>query len=406
LQARSFDLAAEAYCDAVGGSISGDSVRRITQGWGKAVEAQRGAEAERANAPAQLWESPRGRRVAEVEPIRGQANLSTDGAMVLIRDEGWKEVKLTAVSEVEVRATGERAAGESRPSRREQEPRVALSRHSYQVGLWDADTMALHQYSEGLRRGVDRCQQLSSVNDGAPWIERITYTNFPEAVQVVDWYHASERLWQVAHTVFGQGTAQEKAWVEGQLDLLWRGQVAKVAMGLEGLDLDQERYPSEVRQAPGYFQANQTRMRYDYFREAGYPIGSGTVESAANNVVHHRMRRPGRGWQRDNAQAMLAGLSELDSGLPETIEARSAVIADLRSAQHLTLDFFDEERQVRMDETQCGGWDAMAFDVRRHMLVMRMRGGQSGVIGVRPRIVPIQFVLVRVAGAAVFGGLR
>ena len=314
MQARSFDLAAEAYTDAVGGSISGDSVRRITQGWGKVVEARRNVEAEKANAPAQLWESPGGRRVAEVEPIRGRANLSTDGAMVLIRGERWKEVKLTAVSEVEVRATGERAAGESRPSRREQEPRVALSRHSYQVGLWDADTMALHQYSEGLRRGVDRCQQLSSVNDGAPWIERITYTNFPEAVQVVDWYHASERLWQVAHTVFGQGTAQEKAWVEGQLDLLWRGQVAKVAMGLEGLDLDQERYPSEVRQAPGYFQANQTRMRYDYFREAGYPIGSGTVESAANNVVHHRMRRPGRGWQRDNAQAMLAGLSELHSG--------------------------------------------------------------------------------------------
>ena len=314
LQARSFDLAAEAYCDAVGGSISGDSVRRITQGWGKAVEAQRSTAAERANAPAQLWESPRDRRVAEVEPITGQANLSTDGAMVLIRGERWKEVKLTAVSEVKVRAAGERAVGESRASRREQDPLVKLSRHSYQVGLWDADTMALHQYTEGLRRGVDRCQRLSSVNDGAPWIERITYTNFPEAVQVVDWYHASERLWQVAHGVFGQGTAQGKAWVEGQLDLLWNGQVADVVTVLEGLDLDQARYPPEVRQAPGYFQANQTRMRYDDFRETGYPIGSGTVESAANNVVHHRMRRPGRGWQRDNAQAMLAGLSELHSG--------------------------------------------------------------------------------------------
>ena len=56
-------------------------------------------------------------------------------------------------------------------------------------------------------------------------IERITYTNFPEAVQVMDWYHANERLCQVAHAVFGQGTAQGKAWVEGQLDLLWSGQV-------------------------------------------------------------------------------------------------------------------------------------------------------------------------------------
>jgi hypothetical protein len=314
LQAKSFDLAAEAYDDAVGGSISSDSVRRITQGWGKAVEAQRHAEAERANAPAQVGEGPRDRRIAEMEPIRGQANLSTDGAMVLVRSEGWKEVKLTAVSEVRVRAAEEGAARESRSSRREQDPLVELSGHSYQAGLWDADTMALHQYTEGLRRGIDRCPRLSSVNDGAPWIERITYTNFPEAEQVVDWSHASGRLWQVRDAIFGKGTSQGKEWVEGQLDLLWRGQVAEVVTALDDLALEQERYPPEVRQAPGYFRSNQMRMRYDYFREAGYPIGSGTVESAANNVVHHRMRRPGRGWQRDNARAMLAGLSELHSG--------------------------------------------------------------------------------------------
>jgi hypothetical protein len=80
------------------------------------------------------------------------------------------------------------------------------------------------------------------------------------------------------------------------------------------LDLDQERWPDEVRQAPGYFAGNRKRMRYDEFRAEGYPIGSGTVESGINTVVHHRMKRPGQGWERSNAQAMLAGLSELHSG--------------------------------------------------------------------------------------------
>ncbi len=115
MQAKSFDLAAEAYSDAVGGWISSDSVRRVTEEWGRAVEAQRKGEAERANAPAPVGESPGERRLAEVEPIEGQANVSTDGAMVLIRGEGWKEVKLTAVSEVQVRAAGERAARKPRP---------------------------------------------------------------------------------------------------------------------------------------------------------------------------------------------------------------------------------------------------------------------------------------------------
>lgn len=234
--------------------------------------------------------------------------------MVLIREEGWKEAKLTTISEVEVRPAAERPAKEGAGSRRAGDPLVKLKGHSYQAGVWDADTMALHQYAEGLRRGIDRCQRLSSVNDGAPWIERITDLNFPEAVQIVDWHHAEGRLWKVSKAVFGERSPEGKGWVEERLDHLWSGEVKKVEAALEELDLGQERWPDEVRQAPGYFAGNRKRMRYDEFRTEGYPIGSGTVESGINTVIHHRMKRPGRGWERSNGQAMLAGLSELHSG--------------------------------------------------------------------------------------------
>jgi hypothetical protein len=290
--------------------MSTDSLRRITEGWGEQVEKRREARAEQAQEPV---ESPRERPIAEVAPIGGQANLSTDGGMVLIREEGWKEVKLTAISEVEVRPAKERRTRE-KASRRAQDPEVRLKRHSYQAGLWEADEMARHQYSEGVRRGIDRCQRLSSVNDGAAWIQRITAFNFPTAVQIVDWRHASVRLLKVSQAVFGERTPQGKKWVERQRDSLWEGHIGSVEKALEGLDLAQEKLPDEVRQAPGYFANNRKRMRYDLFRQAGYAIGSGTVESGINTVVHHRMRRPGRGWSRDNGQAMLAGLGELHSG--------------------------------------------------------------------------------------------
>ena len=232
--------------------------------------------------------------------------------MVLIRGEGWKEVKLCAISEVQVCPATARRKTET-PWRRDQDPQVTLSRHSYQAGLWDADTMAEHQYTEGLRRGVDQCQRLSSVNDGAPWIERITSTNFPRAVQIIDWSHASGHLWSVANTLYGEESPQAKAWTTRQLNRLWDGQVTEVVQELDGLQLRNDRWPDLVRQAPDYFRARQKQMRYAYFRAEGYPIGGGTVESAANTVVKHRLKRPGRGWQRDNGQAMLAALSELHS---------------------------------------------------------------------------------------------
>jgi hypothetical protein len=311
LQAKSFDKAAEAYSEAVGGAMSADSVQRITQSWGAQLEAQRQVAAEGVNALAARGDSPLTQRLTTHDPIVEQANISTDGAMMLVRNEGWKEVKLTAISAVTVKPAGERATPTERPSRRAPDPLVELSRHSYQAGLWDADTMAQHQYKEGLRRGLEDCARLSSVNDGAGWIERITQTNFPQAPQIVDWSHASQRLWAVGNLVLGEGSATAKVWVTAQLDALWNGRVSDVVNNLD--ELAAERPLLDVQQAAGYFRNNAARMRYAEYRARGYPIGSGTVESAANTVIHDRLKRPGRGWKRENGQAMLAALSELHS---------------------------------------------------------------------------------------------
>ena len=81
LQAKSFDLAAEAYGDAVGGGMSSDSLRRLTEGWGEQVEGKREAEAERVYA--EKKPEPAAQVVQIDRPIQGQANLSTDGGMVL-----------------------------------------------------------------------------------------------------------------------------------------------------------------------------------------------------------------------------------------------------------------------------------------------------------------------------------
>jgi hypothetical protein len=102
LQAKSFDLAAEAYEDAVGSSRSADSLIRVTVGTGQAIAKQRDTEVK------QVYELPEADRymlenIPTVDRIEGQANISTDGGMVPIRDEGWKEVKLTTISKVEVK---------------------------------------------------------------------------------------------------------------------------------------------------------------------------------------------------------------------------------------------------------------------------------------------------------------
>lgn len=55
-----------------------------------------------------------------------------------------------------------------------------------------------------------------------------------------------------------------------------------------------------------YLTTNQHRMQYQTFRAAGYPIGSGAVESAVRHVVQQRMKRVGMRWCAAGADAMLA----------------------------------------------------------------------------------------------------
>ncbi len=64
--------------------------------------------------------------------------------------------------------------------------------------------------------------------------------------------------------------------------------------------------PDEVRKALAYLMRNRARMRYKQFREADYPICSGTVESTCKVVAQARMKQAGMRWSRQGAQSVLA----------------------------------------------------------------------------------------------------
>jgi hypothetical protein len=286
--------------------MSRDSLRRVTEGYGQAIEEQRTDEAEKVY---DIKAPQSGQQVVTVTaPIQGQANISTDGGFVLLRAEGWKEFKMSVISEVRVKTAS------PNPQETAPDPNISLVRHSYQAGLWNADQMGQHQYLEGTRRQVENCLRLGSANDGALWIDRITTANYPQAIQSIDWAHSKERLGNVSKAAFGEGTSQAKQWFDKQVDLLWHGRVEDVMIALYALDWNKITCLDDIRNSPAYFEARISKMDYARFRQEGYPIGSGTVESGINTVVHHRMKRQGRGWKRQNAQAMLAALSELHSG--------------------------------------------------------------------------------------------
>ncbi|MDA1219122.1 MAG: UPF0236 family protein [Chloroflexi bacterium] len=148
--------------------------------------------------------------------------------------------------------------------------------------------------------------RLCVIGDGAKWIWKQVKELFPSAVQILDYYHLSERLHKVALAQFHNDPLQEREWVEATKARLFYGYLDWVLLGLEGMKPRDEAAREEVRKLWGYLKENQGRMKYRALRRKGYPIGSGGIESANKFISHVRLKRSGAWWYVEQANVMLA----------------------------------------------------------------------------------------------------
>jgi hypothetical protein len=190
----SYRRAVENFQELTKVGVSKSSLGQLVKRYGGKIVAQQQTEAEAMVQPPAQDEVIVPRQMPQ--PDSEVMVVSMDGAMVNIRGEGWKEVKTVAISGVE-----------TVPNEETGQPEVRLTRHSYRAGLWEAKAFAKQQWAEGCRRGLERAKQIVSVNDGAVWIWLIVQMCWTPCVEILDWWHLVEKLWEVAPVWFGQEEA-------------------------------------------------------------------------------------------------------------------------------------------------------------------------------------------------------
>lgn len=221
---------------------------------------------------------------SQINGARAYAML--DGSMLLTREQGWKEIKLG------------RLFAEADHEREGHRPRI--ERSAYVAYLGSKDDF-LPQFERAL--GQACYDELVVVADGAPWIWEWAERHVPEAVQVLDYYHAKQALWRYAQVHF---TSQRRrlAWIDEQETRLLEDGVGEVIEAVEGYGY---RSLTDLRQRNAlvsYFTRNRKRMRYGSYRRRGLMIGSGPIESAHRNVIQQRMKLAGQRWSQQGAQAV------------------------------------------------------------------------------------------------------
>ena len=223
-------------------------------------------------------------------PAPPRVYLSMDGVLAHMHDGGWKEIKTGCVYTTRTRV----------PRTRPETVEIRAEAQSYLASRAEAEAFGLQLWAEACRRGVTDQTDLVVLGDGAHWIWNLADDHFPQATQIVDWYHASQYLWNAATAIFGPSSDLRTRWAKQQLDALWDGQVAEVLGALEPYRAKGDGVTDAVR----YYTTHQARMDYPAYRARGLQIGSGTIESTCKQLVSARLKLAGMIWDSDGAEAV------------------------------------------------------------------------------------------------------
>lgn len=170
--------------------------------------------------------------------------------------------------------------------------------------------------------GAHRAQELIVLGDGAVWIWKLVQKHFPQAVQILDYWHVLQRLHRIAEARFGSSTSVAgKAWIETAGWELEHDLVECLILNLENWEPLRDEQRQMRDEQVHFLRENIPRLQYGTFLAKGYFLGSGPMESSCKRVVQRRLHEAGMHWREHTAEAMLAIRAHLLSDCKSDLRA-------------------------------------------------------------------------------------
>lgn len=272
-QAEVYGQASE-LLERIGGiTISGMQIKRICTYYGSLLDPLI-----EANCEAVIPELP-------PEAAEQKVYVMVDGAMLPIRPSEWREIKLGRIF------TDDNIVQLS-PSRREARQSIYVSH----LGSVD-------EFFPKLERHLINYPHKVIIGDGAKWIWNWAEDNYPGAVQILDFFHAKEKLVEFARYQYND-EAERVAWLDQQLGILRNNGVEQIMQLVRSCRAHNQPAKEAKEKLLRYYLEHEDRMQYKTYREQGLLIGSGPIEAAHRGVIQQRMKRSGQRWTELGAQAM------------------------------------------------------------------------------------------------------
>jgi hypothetical protein len=254
-------------------------------------------------------------RMEQPHDKKGTLYIETDGAAVNTRakdaDSTWRENKLA----VAFTSDGIRWWTANDGERRH----AFTQKPTYCSFIGSVSDFKSHVLALAVQAGYGRYTETVFISDGATWIRNMIQEIFPDAQQILDFYHLCENVNKYARGLFGVSESQEaarKKWANDVCDSLKKSQYQQILNELgEGSSVNVDGISFNLY---GYITNNINNIDYLEYQRRGWFIGSGIVESANKTILQDRLKRAGMRWNVQYAQAMLSLRAKKESGMWDT----------------------------------------------------------------------------------------
>ena len=190
-------------------------------------------------------------------------------------------------------------------------PQRQINKREYTSYVGSVSEFKKHLLACALRNGYGEYEKTVLIGDGAVWIRNMRDELFPDAQQILDFYHLCENVNTYAKAIFGNDPSRYSPW-SNEICSLLKESKWKEALVLVG----KQKKPQDCAvDLQGYITGNAHCIDYASYIEKDYFIGSGAIESGNKSVLQQRLKQAGMRWNVQTAQCLLSLRAKYKSGL-------------------------------------------------------------------------------------------
>ena len=296
----SFEEASKLFAEEFGIPVGSSLIRDIAETIGKRVFEKVTAEAK--DAFNNMHKIP---IIPEMEKRDITLYILTDGGAVNTRIEDkdgstWREAKLVL------------AFTDNDMIKRKNERHI-ITKKEYGAYIGSVEEFKKHMLYVALKAGYGSIKRVVVISDGATWIRNACEEIFPDALQILDKFHLEENVFKYAKYKFGENEIAYTKWAKNIMKKIEDGDVTKALKIMKKENY--ENLPKSVPNILGYIQNNINKIDYPVYKEAGYFVGSGAIESGIKVVLQRRLKQSGMRWSVEGAQYIFTLRSKASSNL-------------------------------------------------------------------------------------------